>query len=142
MSITIRDIIKPVPKFQDVDDAAMRQCFNDRNTHRDVEFFIRIERYKKFGRVCGGCNLYECHATLLNCNECLFRFKCFTEKKRFILEAKEDAGLVYLRDKWGMLWGQHLSFGCGGATVIEKYGWDCDSCDEGYWGACEAEKNT
>lgn len=141
MSITLRDILKPVPKFQDVDDAAMRQCFNDRNTQRDVKFFIRHRHPKSFiGR--GGCNLYECHATLLNCNQCLFRFKCFTERV-MILEAKEDAGLIYLRDKWGMLWqDQSLSFGCGGAKVVEKEGFDCDACDEGCWGACEAEKNT
>lgn len=68
----------------------------------------------------------------------MFRFKCFTERRFFILEAKEDAGLIYLRDKWGGLWGEYLaSLGCGGANVIEKEGYDCDACDEGYWGACK-----
>ena len=129
--IGIRDITLKVPKLKEITPEWQAQYDHDRTTQRDAEFFIRIDR--------SGCVRYECHATLLNCRQCMFRFKCYTEKKYFLLDPKTDSGLLYLREKWGMLWGQHLSaVGCGGANVIEKEGFSCENCDEAV-GFCQHE---
>lgn len=121
--ISVKDITLKVPKFNEMDEEWMAQYNHDEATIRDAEFFIKVDG--------GGCVRYECHANLLNCRQCMFRFKCFTERDYFVLDAKTDSGLLYLRKYWGLLWGQHLAdVGCGFATVIEHEKKDCYDCKD------------
>ena len=113
----------------------MAKALDERNIPRYAEFIIRIKG--------DGCSLYKCSARLSNCNTCLWRFKCFTSKKAFPIDAKTDPGLLFLREKFGLLWGQHLAeLGCGGARVeeVEKYAWgECSTCNDPFK-ICKAEE--